>query len=151
MDRLVRFAPLDMTNLRPLAEQRGSFDFMWSSCVVEHLGGYQITDRFILESLELLRPGGVAVHTTELNFLDVISPIEFPGCTFFTKAWVRNLGKLVAQAGARLIPLNPSCGPDPMDGVVDFPPFSWKSHMKVVIESGSILTTSVGLIIVKDL
>jgi hypothetical protein len=139
-----------MNDLSPMAAQRGSFDFMWSSCVVEHLGGYRLTDHFIIDSLQLLRPGGIAIHTTEFNIGDVVAPIETPGCTFFTKRWVERLARQISEAGGRLVPLNPSRGSDMLDGVVDFPPFCWKNHMKVVIESGSVLTTSVGLVVVKN-
>ena len=148
-DASVNFMPLDMNDLSPLGSSSGTYDFLWSSCVVEHLGGYQLTNRFITDSLQLLRVGGVAVHTTELSLVDVVAPIEVPGCTFFTKAWLQRLDGLVSAAGGRLTPFNPCLGTAMEDGVVDYPPFSWRNHCKVVIESGSIMTTSVGLIVTK--
>jgi len=47
--------------------QEGSFDFVWSCCAFEHLGGLEKGLRFVQRSARLLRPGGVAVHTTEYN------------------------------------------------------------------------------------
>ncbi len=64
-DARVRFMPQDMRALDMAA--LGAFDFLWSSCSFEHLGGLDAGLRFVLESTALLRPGGVAVHTTELK------------------------------------------------------------------------------------
>jgi 2-polyprenyl-3-methyl-5-hydroxy-6-metoxy-1,4-benzoquinol methylase len=60
----VKFQNIDMnfipTNL-------GTFDFVWSSCALEHLGTLQNGLWFIIRSLALLKPGGYAIHTTEYN------------------------------------------------------------------------------------
>ena len=61
----VRFRPADMRNLAlPWQEQ---FDFVWSSCSIEHLGGLGAGLDFVENAMELLKPGGVAAHTTEFN------------------------------------------------------------------------------------
>ena len=36
LDRLVKFIPLDMNDLSPIASD--TFDFMWSTCSIEHVG-----------------------------------------------------------------------------------------------------------------
>ena len=51
--------------MRDLPDDLGSFDFIWSSCSFEHLGSLGEGERFVLEALRFLKPGGVAVHTTE--------------------------------------------------------------------------------------
>ncbi len=63
-ERLVSFRPVDM-NALPDDLDYGAFDFVWSSCVIEHLGSPQRGMDFVAESARLLAPGGVLVHTTE--------------------------------------------------------------------------------------
>jgi SAM-dependent methyltransferase len=60
----VSFRAVDMRAIP--ADLRG-FDFVWSSCSLEHLGTIGRGLRFILDALECVRPGGFAVHTTEFN------------------------------------------------------------------------------------
>jgi SAM-dependent methyltransferase len=61
----VRFKPVDMRNLNlPWDED---FDFLWSSCSIEHLGSLQAGMDFVKEAMGMLKPGGIAVHTTEFN------------------------------------------------------------------------------------
>ncbi|MGH9138154.1 MAG: methyltransferase, partial [Acidimicrobiales bacterium] len=43
------------------------FDFCWSACSLEHLGTLAAGLDFVERSLATLRPGGIAVHTTEFN------------------------------------------------------------------------------------
>jgi hypothetical protein len=44
------------------------FDFTWSCCCFEHLGSLEAGVQFLINSVEnTLKPGGVAVHTTEFN------------------------------------------------------------------------------------
>ena len=64
-DRLVSFQAADMRTLEGLPA--GEFDFLWSSCSLEHLGTMEDSFVFIERAMDLLRPGGVAVHTTEYN------------------------------------------------------------------------------------
>ena len=47
-----------------------SFDFCWSVCALEHLGTLQNGLEFVRQATRTLRPGGVAVHTTEYNIED---------------------------------------------------------------------------------
>lgn len=62
--RLVSFQPADMTDLSAMD---GGYDFLWSSCAMEHLGTLDRGTEFVKNAMRLLKPGGVAVHTTEFN------------------------------------------------------------------------------------
>ena len=64
--RHVEYLPVDMNNI---PNNLRGYDFCWSACCLEHLGSISNGLEFICNSLETLRPGGVAVHTTELNLL----------------------------------------------------------------------------------
>jgi 2-polyprenyl-3-methyl-5-hydroxy-6-metoxy-1,4-benzoquinol methylase len=48
------------------SEFHGQFDFVWSSCALEHLGSLELGAQFVHDSLKCLKPGGVAAHTTEM-------------------------------------------------------------------------------------
>ena len=63
-DSRVQFQPADMRTLEGLT---GKYDFVWSSCALEHLGTLQAGIDFVVKSASMLKPGGVAVHTTEFN------------------------------------------------------------------------------------
>ena len=45
------------------------FDFVWSCSSMDHLGGIHFGLNFVIQSMECLKPGGVSVHTTELNLI----------------------------------------------------------------------------------
>ena len=65
LDRQVKFTPLDMNDLSPI--DNDAFDFMWSTCSIEHLGSIQKGMEFVWNSVRLLKPGGIAIHTVEFN------------------------------------------------------------------------------------
>lgn len=55
----VQFRVVDMTRV---PNDLTGFDFVWSSCSLEHLGSLEAGIDFIWHSLECLRPGGIAVQ-----------------------------------------------------------------------------------------
>lgn len=64
--RQVEFQFVDM-NAIPDDLLDGAFDFVWSSCSFEHLGSLRHGLQFVLNAMACLKPGGIAVHTTEFN------------------------------------------------------------------------------------
>jgi hypothetical protein len=64
LQQRVTFRSVDM---RKVPDDLRDFDFLWSSCALEHLGSISNGQDFVIDSLRCLRTGGVAVHTTELN------------------------------------------------------------------------------------
>ena len=62
--RQVRYRNVDM-NFIP--EDLRDFDFVWSSCALEHIGSLRHGLDFILHAMDCLKPGGWAIHTTEFN------------------------------------------------------------------------------------
>lgn len=75
----------------------GTADFIWSTCALGHIGGYQKGLEFILQSAKTLRPGGVAVHTTEV-VVDDKDCLDSPGLSLYRRhdIWV-TLQQLKAQ------------------------------------------------------
>ncbi len=58
----VSFRPIDM---RAIPDDLGTFDFVWSSCAMEHLGSLDAGLDFFHRQIAFLKPGGIGVHTTE--------------------------------------------------------------------------------------
>src|SRR5262245_35221005 len=71
--RLVDFRHCDMNDI---PSDLDGFDFCWSCCALEHLGSLDAGLRFVERSLDTLRPGGWAVHTTEFNMSSTAATIE---------------------------------------------------------------------------
>ena len=60
----VMFRAVDMTSL---PADLGVFDLVWSSCCFEHFGSPEAGSDFVMAAMQHVRPGGVAVHTTEYD------------------------------------------------------------------------------------
>ena len=140
---LVEYRPADMNAIPP--DLRG-YDFCWSACCLEHLGSLRHGLDFIHNSLDALRPGGVAVHTTEFNLSSNQHTMETEGLSLFRKCDLELLAHELAQAGHEVAPLNFWPGATPVDEHIDLPPFGFP-HLK--LELMGYVTTSVGLIVRK--
>ncbi len=141
--RRVTWQPVDM-NAIPASLRRAQFDFVWSSCSLEHLGSIAQGEAFVLNSLECLKPSGVAVHTTEFNLTSDIFTIDAAPTVLFRKHDVRGL--LVAcRARGWNSTFNPSAGRDPLDRGFDLPPYDGSVHLKLMI--GRYVSTSVGFVL----
>jgi SAM-dependent methyltransferase len=66
-DRFAALASHRVVDMNDIPADLRGFDLCWSSCALEHLGSIEHGLTFIENSLKTLRPGGLAVHTTELN------------------------------------------------------------------------------------
>jgi 2-polyprenyl-3-methyl-5-hydroxy-6-metoxy-1,4-benzoquinol methylase len=152
-DALVRFRPVDM-NAIPADLRQGRFDFLWSVCSFEHLGSIEKGLDFVLAAMACLRPGGVAVHTTEYR-LDEAGPTIARGTTvLFERRHIEALGRRLAEAGHRLLPVDFAAGQGALDGFVDLPPFTDAAGAPLVADTPHLAlalrghrTTSIGLIV----
>jgi hypothetical protein len=137
----VRFNFVDM---RQLPDDLGSYDFIWSSCSLEHLGSLELGEKFIFESLKYLKPGGVAVHTTEYNLHSNFSTITHgPDVIFRKRDFQKIASKLQRQGYA--IELDFRKGDLPYDLLVDKPPYNPHAHLTLLLAGYTV--TSFGLII----
>jgi SAM-dependent methyltransferase len=138
-DRLVTFRAVDMTSVP--RDLRG-FDFCWSSCALEHLGSLRAGLDFIEASLRTLRPGGLALHTTEFNLDDGGTTLETTGLSLYRRRELLPFLQKLADRGHDVWPVSLDPGDEPEDRYVDAPPFS-PVHLKVLIEG--FRCTSIGL------
>ncbi len=85
----IKFMSMDMNNIPE--ELNNEFDFVWSSCALGHIGGYQNGLDFIHRSVKLLKPGGIALHTTELDVSSEDSKFDFPTLSLYRESDIKAL------------------------------------------------------------
>ena len=143
LQALVEFRPVDMN---AIPGDLGGFDVCWSSCAFEHLGSIALGLRFFERSLGTLKPGGIAVHTTEFNLSSNADTFDTAGLCLFRKRDIEALLGRLAAAGHRVWPLNLHPGTAAVDAHIDLPPYAMP-HLKLAV--GQYVTTSIGLVVQK--
>ncbi|MEA3050858.1 MAG: hypothetical protein QOG84_2694 [Sphingomonadales bacterium] len=155
-DRLVRWEAVDMNAIPP--SLRG-YDFCWSICAMEHLGSIDKGLAFVERAMEVLRPGGLAVHTTEFDIRPDGPTWDNAGTVLFQRAHLERLASRLRSAGHRVAELDFDIGDKPLDRFIDVPPWThempaelarWMGeplHLKIAI--GGFVMTCFGLIAVK--
>jgi 2-polyprenyl-3-methyl-5-hydroxy-6-metoxy-1,4-benzoquinol methylase len=142
----VSFRNIDMNNIPDdLRGEGGRFDFIWSSCALEHIGGLQKSADFICNSLDTLRPGGIAVHTTEYNLSSNKDTQEDPYGYVFRKKDIEGIAEKISRLGHYVYPLDFRWGIQRGDTFVDEPPYKQKPHLRLRL--GNYAATSFGIII----
>lgn len=136
----VTFRRVDM---RDVPTDLDGFDFSWSSCAFEHLGSIENGLQFVREQLRTLRPGGVAVHTTELNVSSETSTLETGPTVLFRRRDIERLAADLIAAGHQ-ITCTFHTGDYPNDRWVDAPPYT-NTHLKM--RMGEHVTTSFGVLV----
>ncbi len=146
-DARVRFMPQDMRALRPA--ELGTFDFLWSSCSLEHLGTLEAGIQFVLRSSELLRPGGIAVHTTEFNLSARDNTVSVGDNVLYRGRDIDDLAHRLRLIGCAMERFDDFAGTDAEDIDYDYEPFytHGRQHLKLML-SGHV-STSCLLIITK--
>lgn len=151
-DRLVAFRAVDMRRIPPDLLD-GGFDLVWSACAMEHLGGLERGARFVLDAMRCLRPGGLAVHTTELNLDEAGGTLRRGETVLFQRRHLDALARRLAEAGHEMLPLDDRPGEGALDGFVDMPPYDGAEaartgfpppHLRLSI--GGFPVTSVGIV-----
>ena len=142
----VSFRVEDMNAISP--DLHGGFDFTWSSCCFEHLGSIEHGLRFVEESLKLLKPGGIAVHTTEFNLSSNDDTVFEGGCVIFRRRDIDRLAQRVTSQGHRIC-LDYTEGTLPGDLHVDVPPYTQSPHLRLLLQG--FVSTSIGLVVQKAL
>lgn len=139
----VSFRNVDMNNIP--SDLRG-YDCLWSCGSLEHIGGLNMGLEFIENSLDCLRPRGIAVHTTEFNLSSNEHTIDTPELSFYRRRDIEALASRL-QANGHDIVLNFTRGNSPVDNHVDKAPYDYQLTMNAL--HCNFLITSIGLIIQK--
>ncbi len=143
-DRLVSFEPADMN---AIPAHFRDFDGCWSACALEHLGSIEKGLEFIENSLETLKPGGVAVHTTEFNLSSNDATFDRDNLAIYRRQDIERLIERLVAKGHKVAPLNLHPGTSPVDAHIDLPPYALP-HLK--LDVFGYVVTSIGIIVVKD-
>ena len=131
-------------DMRELPDNLGQFDFIWSSCSLEHLGTLKLGEKFIYEAMKYLKPGGVAVHTTEYNVQSNLFTVTKGPSVIYRKRDFKRIAKKLRQQGYK-IELDFTEGNMELDKIVDEYPYRGEVHLKLRLEN--YVATSFGLII----
>jgi hypothetical protein len=138
----VSFRTVDMTEIPPELQD---YDFNWSSCAYEHLGSIEKGLAFFENSLKCLRPGGIAVHTTELNLSSNGDTLDNSGTVIFRRRDFEALTRRLVEQGHEVIPITFDTGDTELDQFIDMPPYSTDTHLKIALMRW--VTTSFGMIV----
>lgn len=144
--RLVSFMEVDMNDIP--ASLAGTFDFCWSSCSLEHLGSLKHGLDFIENSVDILRPGGVAVHTTEFNLSSNSETVENQHVCLYRRCDIDPFLEKMAAKGLLASPIDWTLGEGFAELVVDMPPWA-RLEPHIRLKHAQYDTTSIGLIIQK--
>lgn len=140
----VQFREVDM---RAIPHDLRQFDFLWSSCALEHLGSLRAGADYVLDAMDCLREGGVAVHTTELNCDSDDETIEVGGSVVYRKHDLLALADTLQKEGHRVAPFDFDLGTSDADRHVEEPPYQGSPQLKLRL--GPYASTSFGLIVQK--
>lgn len=141
----VRFRPVDMRRLDLPWDE--TFDFLWSSCSIEHLGSLKEGVGFVKQAMRLLKPGGIAVHTTEFNVSSNDETLTKGPSVIFRKRDIEQLDYELRQMRCGLGQCDFYAGDRPADIEFDDDPWGEAGkgklvHIKLML-SGHICTSIV--------
>jgi SAM-dependent methyltransferase len=155
-DRLVGMRYVDMNHV---PDDLADYDFCWSICALEHLGSIELGLRFIENSVATLKPGGLAVHTTEYNIRHDGPTIDNWPSVAFQRRHLEEVADRLRTQGHEVAPFDFALGDGPLDRFVDLPPHvhdlpeelaRWvgpPAHLKVAFDG--LIVTCAGLVIRK--
>lgn len=146
----VKFRPIDMNDI---PNDISGYDFTWSTCSFEHCGSLELGVRFLEKQMDCLRPGGVAVHTTEFNLSSNTRTSKGGKTAIYRLRDIEDAVKRLQSKGHKVEPLDIRLGDDPLDLTVDRRKgdprqYSGTKHMRLLMKG--YVTTSIGLIITKS-
>ena len=141
-EQLCTYRKVDMNSIPD--DLRG-FDFVWSSCALEHLGSIQDGEEFIYNSLDCIKARGYAVHTTEFNISSNDGTLTSGNTVLYRKKDIERIVHNLNKAGHE-IEVDYSDGKLPADRfIAEYP---WDTdHLKLKIFD--FVSTSIGLIVRK--
>ncbi|MEI7578677.1 MAG: FkbM family methyltransferase [bacterium] len=143
-EKNVIFRSIEMNDI---PDDLGEFDFTWSSCALEHLDSLENGLNFLLNQFKLLKPGGFAVHTTELNLSSNQATLRDGTTVLYRKRDLEELFIRLKKLGAIVAEVNFASGTKVYDNFVDIPPYKQNPHLKMKL--AEFVTTSVMIIFQK--
>lgn len=118
-DEMVSLRHVDMIDI---PSDLRNFDFCWSICALEHLGSIDRGMAFVEDTLSVLKPGGLSVHTTEFNLSDGPTIDNWP-TVLFQRRNMEALADRLRSRGHEVGPVSFDSGDGPLDRFIDLPPY----------------------------
>jgi len=148
-DKLVSIKIVDMNNI---PDDIKGYDFCWSSCSYEHLGSIENGLKFVENSLKTLKPGWIAIHTSEYNVNSNTNTVTHdPQVVIFRRSDMEELQRRFYVGGHESY-FNLNHGTKELDVYVDLPPYKstgdFNKHIKITL--AGYIVTSFGIIIKKN-
>jgi hypothetical protein len=137
-DKNISFKNVDMNNIPE--ELFGKFDFCWSCCALEHIGGLQKGSDFILNSIKCLKPGGLFFHTTEFNCSSNDKTVDQEENCFFRKRDVNSIVNRIRLNNHLICDVDYSIGDSINDKIISMPPEYKDPHLKLKM-AGHVVTS----------
>jgi hypothetical protein len=131
--------------MRDIPADLRDFDFCWSACSLEHIGTLDAGLEFIEQSIETLRPGGIAVHTTEFNLHSNDDTVESGPTVIYRERDLMALRDRLEAAGHEVAAFDLSPGDGLLDRYVDIPPYNDQPCLRFLFASYTL--TSVAIIV----
>lgn len=141
--QMVEYMPVDMANVP--ASLYGEYDAVWSNCALGHLGSIPAGLKFIEESLRCLKPGGWAVHTTELNIVSNTDTVTDGDTVIFRLRDIYDLQKRLLRSGYSMETFTLTLGNTPEDNRISLSPKFGNDYSRIQFR-GHILTQIVLII-----
>eukprot|EP01102_Stenamoeba_stenopodia_P021206 TRINITY_DN847_c0_g1_i4.p1 TRINITY_DN847_c0_g1~~TRINITY_DN847_c0_g1_i4.p1 ORF type:complete len:349 (+),score=61.99 TRINITY_DN847_c0_g1_i4:127-1173(+) len=149
-NKRVSYRPVDLNHIPTTDLTKGGsteFDFVWSLCSIEHVGTISLGQRAILNSMELLKPGGIAFHTVEFTLSSSQETLETGNIVLWRKQDVEVLIRDLRTLGYKPFPITFHAGTDVVDQVPDVPPYKEHPHLKLLLANH--IVTSFAIIVQK--
>lgn len=149
-EKKVSYRDADMNDI-PADLMKEEFDFCWSSCAIEHVGSLKKSKMFLKNMLKTLKPGGIAIHTTEYNLSSNTDTIEDGESVIWRKKDVLEVIEDLKLIGGGA-ELDFSEGDADGDHFVDTFPYYTKNpkyHLRLLLDGYT--STSFGFIIQKQI
>lgn len=138
-------------NMNAIPRDVAGYDFAWSSCAIEHVGSLEKSKTFLKNVMNVLKTGGVSVHTTEYNLSSNDKTLESGVNVIWRRKDVEEIQSWMQEHGHRMI-VSFERGNRPSDRYVDTPPFRTKNpdaHLCLQLEKFA--STSFAFVIQKGL
>lgn len=130
--KLVKLTSLDMSQPMP-KNLHGKYDFLWSNCALGHLGSIQAELDFITESAKCLLPGGIAVHTTEVNLISNDQTADSGETVLFRPRDLLQLSAKLSKSGLILESPTFAFGNTAMDHRINLSPTFGNDFSKILV------------------
>ncbi len=146
-DQLVKYRDADMNHI---PDDIGLYDFCWSSCAIEHVGSLELSKLFLKNMLNVLKPGGIAVHTTEFNLWSNSETIETGDNVIYRRRDLEEIADWYREHGHEIELSFKRGDTEEADMYLDVAPYRLGKHKHhITLMCGPYACTSYGIIVKK--